>query len=261
MSESRFQSFADMGGGEKRDERLAELRRELEDLSVQGFIVPRADEHQNEYVPANAERLLWLTGFSGSAGIAVVLKDKAALFVDGRYTEQANLQVDASLFELRHAIEDPPIVWIGRHLHPGDRLGYDPRLHTPGSAARFDLACRKAQAQLIALDANPIDTIWRDRPGPPLAAITHHKARFAGESAAAKVERVQRALASVDGLLVTDPHNLAWLFNIRGGDVFHTPLPLGYAYVRAEGRPVLFLNSRKLSDAVRESLGGTRGTA
>ena len=255
MSESRFQSFADMGGGEKRDERLAELRRELEDLSVQGFIVPRADEHQNEYVPANAERLLWLTGFSGSAGIAVVLKDKAALFVDGRYTEQANLQVDASLFELRHAIEDPPIEWIGRHLHPGDRLGYDPRLHTPGSAARFDLACRKAQAQLIALDANPIDTIWRDRPGPPLAAITHHKARFAGESAAAKVERVQRALASVDGLLVTDPHNLAWLFNIRGGDVFHTPLPLGYAYVRAEGRPVLFLDSRKLSDAVRESLG------
>jgi Xaa-Pro aminopeptidase len=252
--ESQFQSFADLGG-EKRDERLAELRRELENLSVQGFIVPRADEHQNEYVPANAERLLWLTGFSGSAGIAVVLKDKAALFVDGRYTQQANLQVDASLFELRHAIEDPPTEWIGRHLHPGDRLGHDLRLHTPDSAARFDSACRKAQAQLIALDANPIDTIWKDRPGPPLAVITHHKARFAGESAAAKIERVQGALTGVDGLLVTDPHNLAWLFNIRGGDVFHTPLPLGYAYVRAEGRPVLFLDSRKLSDAVRDSLG------
>jgi Xaa-Pro aminopeptidase len=253
--ESRFQSFADLGVGGKRDERLGELRRELENLSIQGFIVPRADEHQNEYVPANAERLLWLTGFSGSAGIAVVLKDKAALFVDGRYTEQANLQVDASLFELQHAIENPPSEWISRHLRPGDRLGYDRRLHTPDAAARFDSACRKAQAQLIALDANPIDTIWKDRPGPPLAVITVHKARFAGESAAAKIERVRGALAGVDGLLVTDPHNLAWLFNIRGGDVSHTPLPLGYAYIRAEGRPVLFLDSRKLSDAVSDSLG------
>ncbi len=254
MFESRFQSFAELGGREKRDERLGELRRELERLSIQGFVVPRADEHQNEYVPPNAERLLWLTGFSGSAGIAVVLKDKAALFVDGRYTEQANLQADPSLFELRHAIEDPPTEWIGRNLHPGDKLGYDPRLHTPDSAARLASACDKAQAQLIALKANPIDTIWKDRPGPPLSVITHHKAKFAGESAAAKLERVRGALAGVDGLLVTDPHNLAWLFNIRGGDVLHTPLPLGFAYVRVEGRPVLFLDSRKLSEAVRDSL-------
>jgi len=234
---------------------LTDLRRELQRLGIQGFVVPRADEHQNEYVPANAERLLWLTGFPGSAGIALVLKDKAALFVDGRYTEQAKLQVDSSLFELRHTVDDPPFEWIGRNLRSGDRLGYDPRLLTPDSVSRFASACRKAQAELIAIDANPIDTIWRDRPAAPLGVITQHKMRFAGESAAAKIAGVRKALNGVDGLLVSDPHNLAWLFNIRGSDVSHTPLPLGFAYLRSEGRPVLFLDSRKLSDAVRDSLG------
>jgi len=253
--ESRFQSFSELGGPGDRDGRLTELRRELDKLGIQGFIVPRADEHQNEYVPANAERLLWLTGFAGSAGIAVILKDKAALFVDGRYTEQARLQVDTSAFELRHAVDDPPAEWIGRNLRPGDRLGYDPRLVTPDSVWKFALACRKAQAELIAIDADPIDAVWRDRPAAPLGVITKHKMRFAGESAAAKIASVRKALNGIDGLLVSDPHNLAWLFNIRGSDVSHTPLPLGFAYVRAEGRPVLFLDSRKLSAAVQDSLG------
>ena len=255
MFESRFQSFSELGGPGDRDGRLTELRRELDKLGIQGFIVPRADEHQNEYVPANAERLLWLTGFAGSAGIAVILKDKAALFVDGRYTEQARLQVDTSAFELRHAVDDPPAEWIGRNLRPGDRLGYDPRLLTPDSVWKFALACRKAQAELIAIDADPIDAVWRDRPAAPLGVITKHKMRFAGESAAAKIASVRKALNGIDGLLVSDPHNLAWLFNIRGSDVSHTPLPLGFAYVRAEGRPVLFLDSRKLSAAVQDSLG------
>jgi len=252
--ESRFQSFSELGGPGDRDGRLAELRRELDKLGIQGFIVPRADEHQNEYVPANAERLLWLTGFAGSAGIAVILKDKAALFVDGRYTEQARLQVDTSAFELRHAVDDPPAEWIGRNLRPGDRLGYDPRLLTPDSVSKFALACRKAQAELIGIDADPIDAVWRDRPAAPLGVVTQHKMRFAGESAAAKIASVRKALNGVDGLLVSDPHNLAWLFNIRGSDVSHTPLPLGFAYVRAEGRPVLFLDSRKLSAALQDSL-------
>ena len=177
------------------------------------------------------------------------------MFVDGRYTEQAKLQVDRALFELRHAVDDPPVEWIAQNLRPGDRLGYDARLHTPDSVARFSSACRKAQSHLIGVDANPIDAVWKDRPGPPLGAITQHKARFAGESAAAKIAGVQKALDGVDGLLVSDPHNLAWLFNIRGGDVSHTPLPLGFAYVRTEGRPILFLDSRKLSTAVRDTLG------
>ena len=240
MFESRFQSFAELGGARNLDRRLARLREQMEKLGVTGFIVPRADEHQNEYVPPNAERLLWLTGFGGSAGIAIVLKDKAALFVDGRYTEQAKSQVDRSLFDVRRLIDDPPTEWVGRTLGAGDRLGYDPRLHTPDSVAGFASACRKAQAELVALESNPIDAIWKDRPAPPVSVITLHKTRFAGEGAKTKVEGVRAALTGADGLLITDPHNLAWLFNIRGGDVSHTPLPLGFAYVRSEGRPVLF---------------------
>ncbi len=255
MFESHFQSFAEAGGPGKAPERVAALRRALKDAGVDGFIVPRADEHQNEYVPAGAERLLWLTGFSGSAGLAVVLKDKAALFVDGRYTEQAKAQTDPALFELRHVVEDPPVEWIGRNLRSGEKLGYDPRLHTPDAVSRFSAACEKAGAELVALPANPIDGVWPDRPQPPLGLISQHRDRYAGETSAAKIGRVQESLKGPAGLLVSDPHNLAWLFNIRGADVAHTPLPLGFAYVPSDGRPVVFLDSRKLTPAVGDLLG------
>ncbi len=233
---------------------MSRLRAELAKDGLAGFIVPRADEHQNEYVPANAERLRWLTGFAGSAGTAVVLKDSAALFVDGRYTEQVKNEADASVFEFRHVTEDPPSEWIARHLKAGHKLGYDPRLHTPDAVARFAAACEKAGAGLVAVDANPIDAIWADRPSVPLGLITPHKLRFAGESAAAKIARVRQAIGSSQGLLISDPHNLAWLFNIRGSDVSYTPLPLGWAYLPLEGRPVLFLDGRKLTPATLKSL-------
>ena len=226
MLESRFQSFADIGGPSNGAARVAELRKALETTGLTGFIVPRADEHQNEYVPPGAERLLWLTGFSGSAEIAIVLKDKAALFVDGRYTEQAKSQADRSVFQLRHVVDEPPVDWISQNMGPGEKLGYDPRLHTPDAVSRFSAACRKAGAELVALPANPIDAIWRDRPQPPLGMVSQQRGRFAGESAAAKIERARGALKGADGLLISDPHNLAWLFNIRGADVAHTPLPL-----------------------------------
>ncbi len=255
MFESRFQSFADIGGPTNGSARVAELRRALESESLDGFIVPRADEHQNEYVPANAERLLWLTGFAGSAGAAVVLKDRAAVFVDGRYTEQAKAQVDGSVFEVRHVVEEPPPEWLSRVLKRGERFGYDPRLHTPDSVRRLASACETAGAELVAVGHNPIDAIWRDRPGSPVGAVIQHKTRLAGESAAAKLARVKEALRRDDGLLVSDPHNLAWLFNIRGADVSHTPLPLGYAYVPREGRPVLLLDSHKLATPIRDGLG------
>ena len=255
MFESRFQSFADVGGPSHAAARVAELREELEKAGITGFIAPRADEHQNEYVPPCAERLLWLTGFSGSAGIGIVLKDKAALFVDGRYVEQAKAQTNCSVFELRHVVDDPPGEWISRNLQPGDKLGYDPRLHTPDAVSRFSAACKVAGAELIALPANPIDAIWRDRPQPPLGQITVHRGRYAGEGAATKIARAREALKNSDGLLISDPHNLAWLFNIRGADIAHTPLPLGFAYVPVNGRPVIFLDSRKLAPAVREALG------
>ena len=229
--------------------------RRSKSAGVTGFIVPRADEHQNEYVPPGAERLLWLTGFSGSAGIAIVLKDKAALFVDGRYTEQAKSQADRSVFQLRHVVDEPPVDWISQNMGPGEKLGYDPQLHTPDAVSRFSAACRKAGAELVALPANPIDAIWRDRPQPPLGMVSQQRGRFAGESAAAKIERAREALKGADGLLISDPHNLAWLFNIRGADVAHTPLPLGFAYLPRAGRPTIFLDARKLTPAVSDELG------
>ncbi len=187
-------------------------------------------------------------------GIAVVLKDAAALFIDGRYTEQVKTEADGSVFEFRHVTEDPPTEWIARHLKQDDKLGYDPRLHTPDAVARFTAACEKAGAGLVAVDANPIDAIWLDRPPAPLGAITTHKLRFAGEGTAAKITRVRQAMGSSQGLLISDPHNLAWLFNIRGSDVSYTPLPLGWAYLPLDGRPVVFLDGRKLTAASGNSL-------
>jgi Xaa-Pro aminopeptidase len=254
LFESRFQSFVELGDPSHGSARVGALRAELAKEGLAGFIVPRADEHQNEYVPGNAERLRWLTGFAGSAGIAVVLKDAAALFVDGRYTAQVKTQADGSVFEFRHVVDEPPSEWIARKLKGGDRLGYDPRLHTSDAVARFAAACEKAGAGLIAVDENPIDAIWVDRPPPPLGPISPHAMRFAGESVSAKIARARKALAPADGLLISDPHNLAWLFNIRGSDVSYTPLPLGYGYLPCEGRPLVFVDSRKLTAASRHYL-------
>ena len=184
----------------------------------------------------------------------MVLKDSAALFVDGRYTAQVVSQADGSVFEFRHITDDPPSEWIARKLEPGDKLGYDPHLHTPDAVARFAAACEKADATLVAVDANPIDAIWVDRPAAPIGAITPHKLQFAGESTGSKIERVREAMKSSRGLLISDPHNMAWLFNIRGSDVSYTPLPLGFAYLPLEGRPVVFLDGRKLMAASRKSL-------
>ena len=254
MFESRFQSFAAQGDPSHGATRVRQLRAELDRLGLAGFIVPRSDEHQNEYVPAGAERLRWLTGFAGSAGLAVVSRDAAALFVDGRYTEQVKAEADGSVFEFRHVTNEPPGEWIARNLKSGEKLGYDPRLHTPDSVARFQAACEKAGAALVPVESNPIDAIWRDRPSAPLGAISAHKMGFAGESTGSKIKRVRQAIGPSQGLFVSDPHNLAWLFNIRGSDVAYTPLPLGWAYLPVHGRPVVFIDGRKFTNASRVSL-------
>ncbi|MGD0720366.1 MAG: aminopeptidase P family protein [Roseiarcus sp.] len=254
MFESRYQSFAAIGDPSLGRARAAALRNELKRRGLDGFVVPRADEHQNENVPACAERLLWLTGFSGSAGVAVVLMDCAAIFIDGRYTLQAPEQVDVAVFAPQHLIDAPPSRWIEAHLAAGARLGYDPWLHTPDAVARLSQACANAGGELIAVETNPIDSIWLDRPAPPLAALVRHKARLCGETAAAKIARVRAALKNSDGLVISDAHDAAWLYNIRGGDVAHTPLPLCFAIVPAEGRPTVYIDGRKVPDALRRYL-------
>ncbi len=251
--QARFQSFAEIGGPAHGAERIAALRAELERRGLAGFLVPRADKHQNEYVPPSDERLMWLTGFSGSAGLAIVLAEKAALFVDGRYTVQAAAQADASVIEVQHLADTTPTAWLAGAVKSGDRIGYDPWLHTPDSVKRFRDALAPVGASLTPVEANPIDALWSDRPAEPLAPVVIHPASLAGESASKKLARVQTAI-DADGLLVSDAHNVAWAFNIRGHDVAHTPLPLAFAFVPKSGEPTLFVDARKLSAAVRNKL-------
>jgi len=257
MLEAHFQSFEDRGARGDSAPRLAALRAELKQRSLDGFIVPRADRYQNEYVPPCAERLAWLTGFAGSAGVAIVLADRAVLFVDGRYTVQARDEVDAAAFTIEHLVDHPPAAWIEENLPAGAKLGYSPWLHTVDGAERLAKACEVAGGNLVAVADNPIDVCWQDRPPPPLGAVVLHDLGYAGEDAAAKLTRVRADLQKLkaDALVVSDPQAVCWLFNIRGSDVPHTPVTLAFALVPKEGRPSLYIDGRKLGNDVRHRLG------
>ncbi len=256
MFESLFQTFDDTADGARSKARIDVLRADMKRLGLDGFLVPRADAHQNEYVPPSEERLAWLTGFTGSAGLAIVTIDKAAIFVDGRYTVQVRDQVDTKVITPLDSGTVTPTDWIRSTLKTGQRLGFDPWLHTAASIERLRKAADDAGAQLVPLAENPIDIIWTDRPAQPLAPVAMQPAKFAGETAHKKIGRIRReiAKAKADALVLTDPHEIAWLFNIRGGDVAHTPLPLAWAVIAAEGRPALLLDGRKLSNTLRDAL-------
>ena len=256
MFEARFQSFEDKAERAASGPRVAALRTELARRGLTGFIVPRSDRHQNEYVPACEQRLAWLTGFTGSAGVAIVLMQRAVLFVDGRYTLQVRDQVDTSIFAIEHLIEMPPDRWIGENLTADDRLGYDPWLHTVEAVERLEKACAAVGAKLIAVEPDLVDAIWTDRPAPPLGEVKLHDRRFAGEDASEKLARIRAELAKqrADALVVSDPHAVAWTFNIRGADLAHTPLPLAFAIVPQTDRPSLYIEGRKLSNEVRDRL-------
>jgi Xaa-Pro aminopeptidase len=256
MFEAHFQTFDEPETGVALSARLSAFREELKRRKLTGFVVPRADQQQNEYVPPSDERLAWLTGFTGSAGLAVVLSSEAALFVDGRYTLQAAKQVDAKAWAIESLVDPPPESWLSQHLTSGDRLGYDPWLHTTSAAERLASACAKAGAELVPVETNPVDAVWTERPAPPLAQVSVHGLRLAGETEADKLARIQGEIEKLggDALVLSDSHAVAWTFNIRGADVAHTPLPLSYALVPKEGRPTIFIDHRKLSNSTRDHL-------
>ncbi|WP_024518098.1 aminopeptidase P family protein [Bradyrhizobium sp. Tv2a-2] len=256
MFEAHFQTFDEPETGVALAARLSAFREELKRRKLTGFVVPRADQQQNEYVPPSDERLAWLTGFTGSAGLAAVLASEAALFVDGRYTLQAAKQVDGKAWAVESLVDPPPESWLSQHLKSGDRLGYDPWLHTSAAAERLAAACAKAGAELIAVESNPLDAIWTERPAPPLAQVSVHALRLAGEAETEKLSRIQREIDKLgaDALVLSDSHAVAWTFNIRGADVAHTPLPLSYALVPKDGRPTIFIDHRKLSNTTRDHL-------
>ena len=272
MFESRFQSFDEIADRTQGAARIAALREELARQELDGFVVPRADRHQGEYVPPSDERLAWLTGFTGSAGIAIVLKTAAAIFVDGRYTLVVRDQVDTDVITPVAIAEERPEIWLGKQFgatpskEPSSgpdrkpRLGYDPWLATPDQVSRLKTAMDAVGGELVAMAANPVDTVWgAERPEPPRGAVTLRPARLAGEPAAKKIARVakmlgERAGGKADALLVSDPHAMAWLFNIRGADVHHTPLPLGFALVPIVGHPTLFIERGKLGEREHAAL-------
>ena len=233
------------------------LRARMAEQGLDGFLVPHEDEHQNEYLPQANERLAWISGFTGSAGAAVVLSDRAAIFTDGRYTVQVRAQTDGDLFERVDLAALPD--WL-EGAPAGSVIGYDPRLHSPDALSVLRRAVLKAGGELKPVEANPLDLAWGDdRPAQPSAPVAPHEDRYAGESHADKRTRIGRAVAEAgaDVVLLTAPASIAWLFNIRGGDVIRTPLPLAQAILEADGRARLFLDPRKVTNELPGWLGDT----
>jgi Xaa-Pro aminopeptidase len=251
-----FQTFDEIGGPTHGAERLRLLRAELGRAGLTGFILPRSDEFQNEYVAPDAEQLLWLTGFSGSWGTAAVLPDKAALFVDGRYTLQAAAQVDSSAYEIVNVADKGVTAWLKDNLKTGDRIGYDPRLHTAAQAEELEFCAEAAGAQLVPVETNPLKMLWTDRPSAPPHPVELQPLALAGVTAREKIVAVQEALAVAkrDAVIIAALDSIAWLFNIRGRDQPHTPFAQSYAIVPAKGMALLFIDGRKLPEPVRAVL-------
>ncbi|UNE53670.1 aminopeptidase P family protein [Bartonella machadoae] len=243
-----YQTFEAITNPSHAAERIASLRKELNRLKLDGFLVPRADEHQGEYVPPHAQRLGWLTGFTGSSGIALILKNKAILFTDGRYKLQVRQQTNPEIFDYEDLITCPPSQWLaknGQNLS----LGFDPWLHTISATDTLKKTLEmKAGGRLIAVQQNPIDLIWHDQPPLPQSALSIHPLKYAGCDTNEKLTLICQDIkkANGDAFIFTDPSSIAWIFNIRGNDVSNTPFALCFALIPIKGTPSLFIDSKKL---------------
>jgi len=252
-----FQNFDDVSDKAQCAPRLKALRAELKARGLDGFVVPHSDAQQDEYLSPHDERLAWLTAFTGSAGAAVVLADKAAVFVDGRYTLQVQVQTDLSLFAARDLVAEGPQGWLPGNLPRGARLGFDPWLHTANGMAHLKAACDKAGATLVAVDGNPIDAVWADQPPPPMAKAVPHAFNLSGEEAVTKRARLAEGLkkAGAQAAVITLADSVCWLHNIRGGDLPHTPFALGFAILYDNASSDLFLAQAKRSPELCAHLG------
>ncbi len=244
--------------------RLTALREELGRRGLDGFVIPLSDEHLSEYVGEYAQRLEWLTSFSGSAGLAVVLREAgagagagAAIFTDGRYTIQVRDQVDGRLYDYCAVPEDSPGEWLAANAGEGARIGYDPWLHTAGWIEKTGKALARAGAQLVAVEDNPLDAVWQDRPAPSDAAVFLQDERLAGRSSADKRAEIADWLEreGLDAVVIAALDSVAWTLNIRGADVAHTPVALSYLTVHRDGTADWFIASGKVPGEVAAGLG------
>ena len=252
-----FQTFESQSERGAAAERIKELRRLMAAAKLDAYLIPRADEYQGEYVPAAAARLKWLTGFSGSAGIAIVTKKTAPLFVDGRYTVQARAEVDSGLIEVSSVMRGNIGEWLAEHLPRGATVGFDPRLHTIAEIERLETALKPHAIKLAPTNRNLVDRVWgRARPPAPKDPVSLHPLKFAGRAAQDKIADIQKRLKTdrQDAVVLTLSDSVAWTFNIRGSDIPHTPVALAFAIVPVTGKPELFLAPEKLEPAVRAHL-------
>jgi len=238
-------------------DRLKALREQLKAEKLDGFVVPLTDEHMSEYVGSYAQRLAWLTGFEGSAGSAVVLPEEAAIFVDGRYTLQVRQQVSATEWSYQSVPETSTTQWLEQHAPEGARIGYDPWLHTSDWVKKAKEALASRGAELVPVDRNPIDEIWKDRPEASKAHLVVQSEEHAGKSAAEKRTEIGDWLAKhhADAAVLSALDSIAWAFNIRGADVTRTPVALAYALVHADGTADLFVAGEKIGPELRQHLG------
>ena len=252
-----FQTFEPVSDRSFAGKHLPLLRAELKKRNLDGFIVPHDDEYQNEYIPAFAERLMWVSGFSGSAGAAIILQDRAIIFTDGRYTLQVRQQADSAFFEYVDITEQTPDQLLAEEAPKNARIGYDPMLHTMDSVRKLTTAANKGGFSLVAVSQNPVDIAWTDQPPFPVTPAKPHDLQYAGKSSAEKRKEIANAIekAGADAALITAPPSVAWLFNIRGADVARTPLPLGRAIVNKDGSATLFIAPEKIDNALPAFLG------
>jgi Xaa-Pro aminopeptidase len=258
-----YQTFESLSEPQHSPARVAVLRAEMARQGLDGFIVPRQDEFQGEYVAAYAERLRWLTGFAGSWGMAIILADEAAIFVDGRYTIQVQHEVDTRLITPRHLNDEPPQDWIAEKLKPGQKLGFDPWLTTADQAARFAAAAEKAGATLVPVARNLVDAVWTDQPTRPANPVTVQPTQFAGIRVEEKLANLAADLKKrgADAVVLTLPDSVAWAFNIRGSDVPHTPVVLANALITKDATATLFIDAAKLPEDVKAHLANVASIA
>ena len=252
-----FQSFDDTASPEQGPPRLALLRDKMANHGLAGYLVPRADAHQGEYVAPRDERLAWLTGFAGSAGFCVVLTDKAGVFVDGRYRAQVRVQVDTAHFTPVNWPEIKPAEWLKEHLSQGGQIGFDPWLYTPGQIDALETGLQGSGITLRPMESNLIDQIWPDRPEPPKGTVSIYPTEFAGQRHADKRQDLARALAEAghESVVLTLPDSIAWLLNIRGRDIPRNPVVHAFAILHDTGHLTLFMDAAKLGDDLRAHLG------
>jgi len=238
-------------------DRLKALREQLKADQLDGFVVPLTDEHMSEYVGSYAQRLAWLTGFEGSAGSAVVLPQEAAIFVDGRYTLQVRSQVDGKDWSYQSVPETSVADWLKDHAPQGARIGYDPWLHSRDWVRKATEALAARGAELVAVEQNPIDTVWPDRPEASKAHLAVQPEKYTGRSSADKRQEIADWLTAqgADAAVLSALDSIAWAFNVRGQDVSRTPVALAFALVRSDGTADLFVNPEKISPEVRQHLG------